>query len=174
MVVARTKETRKNNIRLTYIYQRTTMAFMPNDIDPHCWGESGWTMFHAPALSAPVNLSELPDEQTRLRDFYTHYGKGLPCTSCRGHYADGIQAMPPPVDDRTALIEWTIEVHNRVNVATGKARMDPDEALLHWSQRFGRNFQVVGHLDVEPRKWMPLVCALGVLVVLATFRSPRR
>jgi hypothetical protein len=111
------------------------------DVQPDYWGRNhGWPMFHLAALSAPADLGSRPDEQKRLYDYYTNYGKGLPCTSCRGHYAEGIATNPPDISSRQALIAWTHHVHNKVNEALGKPVLSYADAWSAWQQAYGIDF----------------------------------
>ena len=122
---------------------------MPFDVQPEFWGcQHGWPMFHLAALSAPSDLGTRPEEQSRVTDFYVNYGKGLPCTSCRGHYAQGIASNPPDVSSREALIRWTHHVHNKVNVALGKPVFAFAAAMSAWCRAYGIDFETGAKLPV--------------------------
>lgn len=137
-----------------------------HDIFPKRWGEHAWAMFHAAALSAPDTIGDA--DQARLRAFYDNFGGGLPCSECRAHYAEHYPKRPPPVGDRRALVEWTIDTHNGVNRGTGKAlQMSYDAALQHWTNHFGQAFAVPGYAHITPQSLVLPAALAGTAAVVA-------
>lgn len=134
---------------------------MARDIDPHIWGESGWTMFTAPALTFPNDPTD--EDKERLTNFYKNFGFGLPCTRCRRNYALGIEHSPPDVSCRRALTVWALNVHNRVNESLGRPAWDTRRALQHWTNKFGCSFMIQGYEDVVPQS-NALLLSLAALV----------
>ena len=127
-------------------------------------------MFIATALSFPDIPA--PSDQERVTQFYANFGKGLPCTLCREHYAAGIAQSPPDVSSRQRLVLWTIDVHNRVNASLGKPKMDTRSALQHWSNHFNTSFMVPGFEDIVPQS-SGLAVGLGMLTLAAVLNQQR-
>jgi hypothetical protein len=139
-----------------------------HDVAPSRWGaQHGWPMFHLAALSAPRNLHLLPAEQQRLLQFYTAFGLGLPCTSCRFHYTRGVAANPPDVSTRDALIRWSWAVHNRVNKALGKPEFSFDAAVRQWNSTYGQDFVNGGAHALTPTPLLQSAHAQAVVAVVA-------
>lgn len=141
------------------------MSASTHDVRTSIWGPLGWALFHGAALSAPDTLDDATRD--RLRDFYAAFGKGMPCTDCRAHYAQHYPADGPPLQDRAALVFWTIDVHNGVNRSLRKPALTTEAALQHWTNVFGRAFNVRGFEHVQPRTLRPFAMAAGVLAVVA-------
>lgn len=129
-------------------------------MNPKVWGPPVWTALHLIALGYPSD----PDGPTRdaYRAFFASVGPVLPCAMCGDHYADNLVALP--IDSALAsggraLFDWTVALHNRVNVKTGKRELTPDEALTHLS--------LAGH-DRRVHAWLTPAHAhslgLGVLI----------
>jgi hypothetical protein len=142
-----------------------------HDIDPHKWGESGWTMFLAAALAFPDHPTQADTD--RLTNFYNNFGLGLPCTLCREHYATGIIESPVNVSSRRALVMWALSVHNRVNSSLGKPEWEPRRALQHWTNRFGCAFAVPGFEDIVPQSSALMVALAGLTVAALVHETPK-
>jgi FAD-linked sulfhydryl oxidase len=84
-------------------------------------GSMTWFFLHTMAAKYP----ELPSEvdQRTMRNFVAGLGQHYPCKLCRKHLK--LKLMDPAlgpvrVNNRTALATWFCELHNMVNVDTGK------------------------------------------------------
>lgn len=99
-------------------------------ISPTYWGPGYWRTIHSVAFWYPTHPSI--EQQTDAARFFNAIGGLLPCMACRLHYAEILRAMPveDAVSDRMALLKWTIEVHNAVNLSTGAKVLRVDDAIL--------------------------------------------
>lgn len=97
----------------------------PRGISPRKWGSCAWTFLHYVALGYPA---EGPST-TAIREYYVFLdslGDVLPCQACRTNYREHFLATPPNEAlsrGRDALFDWTVSMHNKVNVATGRREM---------------------------------------------------
>ena len=83
------------------------MGIKPEKFGPYFWGA-----LHLACLGA-----ENPD---KVREFIALYPYVLPCIGCRNHFAQVLIDNPiPDTDDKMELFDWSVLVHNIVNVRIG-------------------------------------------------------
>jgi len=101
-------------------------------IDPTLFGPSFWSTMHYVALGAPVSLDTI--QQNNYKTFYNLIPSIIPCGSCGTHFTEVLNANP--IDKYLAssqsLFEWTVKVHNIVNVRLGKQEVSVVDAKKLW------------------------------------------
>lgn len=106
---------------------------MASSIDPSIWGPPFWAAIHLMCLAAPKAFDATTE--TGYRQFFTSLPHVLPCKKCREHLAANLAALPMDgafARGRDSLFEWSVHLHNRVNVANGKAEMAVSDARNLW------------------------------------------
>lgn len=102
---------------------------MSQNIKPSVWGPPGWKFMHYVSLGYPDTPNET--DKQHYKEFYESLQHVLPCHTCAQNYKDNLRTMP--IDDalgsRDSLIKWVIDIHNKVNIETGKKQLDYNEAL---------------------------------------------
>jgi len=97
-------------------------------LPPSKWGKYYWTCLHITALGYP----EAPtlEDKANYTLFFETFGKGLPCTFCKNHYARHFQELPVELYlfGRPQLFDWTVRFHNIVNRELGKPLWTYDQA----------------------------------------------
>ena len=96
---------------------------------PNAWGPYGWNFLHYVTLGYPKNPDN--DDKKNYKLFFESLKNILPCPKCAKHYEENLKVLPLTdeiLDDKEKLIKWLIDVHNRVNVSTGKPEMEYTEA----------------------------------------------
>ena len=96
-------------------------------MNQNVWGKCGWVLIHSIAINYPDHPS--PSEKENTINFFTLLGDVLPCRYCRQHYRENLKYLPINADSKMDLVWWTIDLHNRVNMATGKKVLGREEAL---------------------------------------------
>lgn len=86
-----------------------SLEWMPKEI----WGPIKWKELHARA-QAPLPMAG-------EEEWFEEYIRGLPCKHCRHHFEEFVRQQPPHWSSRVAFFEWTVQAHNHVNAALGKA-----------------------------------------------------
>jgi hypothetical protein len=106
---------------------------------PSVWGPFFWHTIHIVALGYPKNPTYT--DKKCAKEFYESLAFLLPCSICREHYKEHLQANPisPFLDSRTDLIKWTIQIHNKVNKMLGKPEWTLDEVLSYYEKVGARN-----------------------------------
>ena len=96
---------------------------------PNAWGPYGWNFLHYVTLGYPKNPDT--DDKKNYKLFFESLKNILPCPKCAKHYEENLKVLPLTddiLDDKEKFIKWLIDVHNRVNVSTGKPEMEYTEA----------------------------------------------
>jgi hypothetical protein len=105
-------------------------------LPPKIWGQFFWHTIHIVALgySATPNYTD----KKSAKDFYESLAFLIPCPVCKEHYKENLQKNPitPYLDSRKDLIQWTIDIHNTVNIQLGKPTWTLSE-VLHYYERLG-------------------------------------
>jgi hypothetical protein len=91
------------------------------------WGKCSWVLIHSIAINYPEY--PLPCEKENTIKFFTLLGDMLPCRYCRQHYKKNLKVLPIQAESKMDLVWWTIDLHNRVNIETGKPILSREEAL---------------------------------------------
>jgi len=96
-------------------------------MNQNVWGKCAWVLIHSIAVNYPEHPSS--SEKKNVINFFTDLGDVLPCGYCRKHYRENLKILPINTDSKMDLVWWTIDLHNRVNQATGKKVLGRQEAL---------------------------------------------
>jgi len=70
--------------------------------------------------------------QRNLRGFYHDIALCHPCTKCRSHYTGWLQRYPVPAHSKKQLVKWMVDLHNEVNMRTGKPIFDVNLVDVRW------------------------------------------
>ena len=96
------------------------------------WGPKLWYVLHVMTFKYP----EFPNEYDKrhYHDFFTNLQYVLPCMKCRLHYRQNLEKYPltPNLDSREYLVRWLINIHNEVNLVTGKPIKSYQEVLTEY------------------------------------------
>lgn len=115
------------------------------------WGPYFWATFHIASLTAGPLVDET-DKATFIM-FVEGFARVLPCPKCREHFADVLIANPI---DYKNIFEWSVKVHNEVNLRLGKPIVTVEDALTHWST------------EVNPKNSQSLFLSVfAILIVVA-------
>jgi hypothetical protein len=103
-------------------------------MDPRVWGPRFWFSLHSVTFTYPFN----PDieHQERIKNFFNSLEYILPCSICRVNYSKNIRKLPIDnnLDNRKKLAFWLIDIHNMVNLETGKRSWSYQEVLEHYEK----------------------------------------
>ena len=101
--------------------QYDSRGFHPNDVlammDPDAdmgrsvWGPPAWRMLHA--LANGPRHALVPDLLAQL-------AITMPCQQCRARLAEHLDETPDFARTREGMYRYTVDLHNAVNVSTGK------------------------------------------------------
>lgn len=101
--------------------------------NPQIWGPEGWHFIHFVALNYPINPTD--EDKRRYNSFFQSLKHTLPCEGCSYNFGEKLKKHPPRLEDRKSLFEWTVDMHNEVNISTGKPKITYDEAIKKISEK---------------------------------------
>jgi FAD-linked sulfhydryl oxidase len=101
-------------------------------LSPEVWGRAGWRFIHAVALTYPVKPTE--KEKKIYASFLQSLGDVLPCPFCGEHFKQNMKNHPPNLDSRKTFFNWTVDMHNFVNVSNNKPEISYEEALDNFNK----------------------------------------
>lgn len=107
--------------------------------NPKLWGPEGWHFIHYVALNYPERPTQ-KDKNNYLK-FLNSLTETLPCPGCAYNFAEKLKNHPPPLDNRIKFFEWTVDMHNQVNVSNGKPKITYEKALKDLSKK--RDNQII-------------------------------
>lgn len=94
-----------------------------------------WGVIHILAIDAKTKSQQTLSSRTIVM-IITH----LPCQECSSHAKENIKTRIPfekylnEKEDEFALFRWSVDLHNIVNIQTGKPVMGYEAAKTHWEE----------------------------------------
>lgn len=93
-------------------------------MNQNIWGPSMWFSLHTITFAYPLNPTE--SEKANYKIFFDNFKNVIPCSVCKKNYIRHLKEHP--IDNylscRKKLVYWLIDLHNLVNVETGKKILD--------------------------------------------------
>lgn len=98
-------------------------------MDPNLWGPSAWYFMHSLTYSYPERPTD--EDKKAARNFFSSLKQLLPCSVCKvnydSHFADN--NIENHLDSRDSLVHWLIDIHNRINMDSGKPILTYEQVL---------------------------------------------
>lgn len=100
-------------------------------VEREIFGPKLWATMHFVSLGYPKNPSE--NDKKNYRAFYENIVNVIPCDECSKHLRDNLKKVDiqPFLESRKLLFEWTVKLHNTVNIMLGKPE---------WSLTYAYNY----------------------------------
>lgn len=108
------------------------------------WGPHLWKSIHYIALGYPENPSR--EDRQNYKDFFYTLKYIIPCKYCRDHYKDNINDLPNIdmyLDTTVRLFEWTVLLHNKVNLMLNKPEMTLKDAYDLYTNKNKNNIYLI-------------------------------
>lgn len=110
---------------------------MVNINEPTYWGPHAWMFLHIVAINYNPSKNN-PTKTEQYYEFFKNIGYILPCHKCQQHYQshfgdgnelrDVLYGNGKDGHDPRALFHWTVDMHNQVNISTGKNQISYRDA----------------------------------------------
>ena len=101
-----------------------------SNILPTVWGPPGWKFLHYITFTYPNNPTN--KEKESYLNFFKYVGEVLPCEKCRYNYKNHQEKYPlndTVLSCKQNLVIWLINIHNEVNIITGKKTLSYNEVI---------------------------------------------
>ena len=117
-------------------------------MDPNIWGPSGWFFLHAVTFYYPNKPTNIQKEDAI--HFFESLRNLLPCEVCKNNYEKHLEEHPirENVGNRNELIQWLVDVHNAVNIETGKPILDINMFISVPRPFYASNIQIAMYIAV--------------------------
>ena len=101
-------------------------------MNPEVWGPPAWTFLHSVTLAYPDNPSDI--DKSNYENFFNTLQPILPCAKCSQNYMKHLQEDPITnnLDSKKSLVNWLINVHNKVNKSNNKRELTYNEVMNHY------------------------------------------
>jgi Erv1 / Alr family len=134
-------------------------------VSPKHWGREGWRFIHWVALTYPNNPSD-KDKQNYLK-FFESLQDVLPCGICADHFRENMEKIPIRMDSNRELFNWTVDMHNIVNVQTNKK-------ILTYNQAFGEVIRQNKKISDDLLKGIAFSSAIITVITLLSKQYVKR
>ena len=138
---------------------------------PEVWGKHLWFSMHFIAMCYPS--SPTYEQRVNYKKFYENVRNVLPCAKCAIHYRNNLELLPLEEGDKDylennkTLFEWTVKMHNIVNVSLGKPQVTLEEAENFYRpvtfQRIVNNSQI-NHRETKDTRCYLMWCIIGIII----------
>lgn len=118
-------------------------------MDQNLWGPSMWFILHTVAFTYPYNPTE--EQKKSCYNFFRSLKDVLPCSVCRKHFARNWVQHPIQLQNRKALCEWVVLVHNEINSRCGKREMNMKDIIQLYEEKYQTNIYLTER--DEKNKW---------------------
>jgi hypothetical protein len=120
-------------------------------LSPALWGKEGWRFIHY------VAVTYHPSKKEEYLQFFQNLPEILPCPICGSHFKINMENHPPNMENAKTLFNWTVDMHNFVNIQNGKK-------ILNYEQAYNELFPKF----VKQNKYQMSDFANGILLSTAT------
>ena len=111
---------------------------------PEVWGPPLWKKLHELTFEYPENPSGI-EKKNMIQFFKVDLPKLIPCEECVINYRKKLQRYPIElsIDSKDELSRWLIDIHNQVNLATGKPMMPVKDAIALYKTKNESNKVII-------------------------------
>ena len=133
---------------------------MTNNLNPNLWGKYYWGTIHYTTISYP----EIPTEYDKIntKQFLESFQYVLPCAKCKIHFAENLkkfQLTDEILSSKEKLIKWGVDLHNQVNINTGKKVITVSAALNIYTNKNNYNYDYKQILTI-------ILCIILIIILI--------
>ena len=131
-------------------------------MNPEVWGPPAWTFLHSVTLAYPDNPTDT--DKTNYEKFFTSLQPILPCAKCSQNYYKHLQEDPISnnLDNKKSLVNWLINVHNKVNSTNDKRVLTYNEVMNHYKLLYNGD---LSSKPIEKSSNTPLIIIFFLLII---------
>lgn len=113
-------------------------------MNPNIWGPPTWIFLHTVTFAYPENPTI--DDKKNMYNFFKNLSPILPCDRCKVNFDKHLQKYPlnnETLCSRASLSRWLVDIHNEVNILTGKPTMTYKEAEDYYNRLYMRRYDCI-------------------------------
>jgi len=131
-------------------------------MNPEVWGPPAWTFLHSVTLAYPDNPTDI--DKTNYENFFNALQPILPCAKCSKNYLRHLQEDPISnhLDRKKSLVNWLINVHNKVNKSNNKRELTYNEVMNHYKLLYNGD---LSSKPIEKSSNTPLIIIFFLLII---------
>ena len=147
-------------------------------MNQNIWGSSMWFTLHTITFAYPIFPT--PTEKMHMKNFINSLQFILPCKTCQKHYQRHLSETISDrfLDNRKNFVYWMIDLHNIVNLETGKKQLSYDIVLQRYADAYGKQIIISPKDEKEGNttlyksrnKHSYYLIFIGLLVAICFFR----
>ena len=102
-------------------------------MEPNIWGPHAWIFLHTTTFNYPKKPTQ--QDKINMINFFKSVSQILPCKICQTHFKKNLEQYPLThsiLKNRDGLVRWLIQIHNNVNLQTGKNIYSYDDVILYY------------------------------------------
>lgn len=106
------------------------------NLNPNLWGSHCWKFMHYLTMAYPDNPDD--NDKKNINNFFLAIANVIPCEKCRVHFALNLKNNPlndKVLESKYNLINWLNDIHNEVNIRTGKKTFTYEEILTEYANK---------------------------------------
>ena len=111
-------------------------------MNQNIWGPSMWFSLHTITFSYPLRPTE--NDKSNYKIFFENFKNVIPCSVCKKNYIRHLKEHP--IDNylscRKNIIYWLIDLHNLVNVETGKKIIEYNVVIKKYEKIYNKKIIV--------------------------------
>ena len=118
-------------------------------MNPNIWGPPTWEFLHSITLNYPVCPNEV--QKNNIKNFFNNLQSILPCEKCQLNYKQHLIKSPLTdqiLSSRTTLIRWLFDIHNEVNISTGKKVITFEYFLEKYNRMYSGTSRYITPLNI--------------------------
>jgi hypothetical protein len=117
-------------------------------MNQNLWGPKYWFTLHTITFEYPIKPTA-HDKQVYY-NFITSLQYIIPCSICKVNFKKNLKSHPLEnnIHSRKELVHWMIDVHNKVNLETGKRIYSYDEVITLYEKLMNKEV-VLGEANTE-------------------------
>lgn len=111
-------------------------------MNQNIWGPHLWFSLHSISFNYPINPNE--DDKNNYYNFFDSLKNVIPCSICKKNYIRHLNEHPIKnnLDNRKKLVYWLIDMHNMVNVETGKKIFSYDKVIKKYEDVYKKKIDL--------------------------------
>jgi hypothetical protein len=139
-------------------------------MNQNLWGPKYWFTLHTISFEYPMYPTD--NDKRIYQQIFTSFQHVLPCSVCRENYKKNLKEHPIEnyLENRKTLVYWVIDIHNKVNVETGKRTYSYDEIILMYEKLLNNPIKLYGGLNMHKKytskKYITSLLILLIILLL--------